>query len=304
MEQQIVEALKAKGVRDSSIRLYLSNLRRLNEGQELKNLSFLKNVKVVEDKISHLKPTTRRSYYISISTVLKDLPNTEQILPLYYDKMMEMNKELKVNNEKSLSQTENWKSQDEIVHKWDELRQEIDLKKTRNITEDYYRKVLDFFILSLYVLQPPRRNMDYQNNFIVRKWNDKMIKDINYTDIFRKMFIFNNYKTSGTYSSQTIEMTPELLQIFNYYLKLHPLRQELKEGKAIPLLCTIKGQAFTKNNDITRVLQRIFKAKIGASMLRNIYLTSKYSAVLDELKKDTANMATSLSTAENQYIKV
>ena len=38
-------------------------------------------------------------------------------------------------------------------------------------------------------------------------------------------------------------------------------------------------------------------------MLRNIFLTDKYTDVMSELKNDTKNMGTSVSTALNNYIK-
>jgi hypothetical protein len=38
-------------------------------------------------------------------------------------------------------------------------------------------------------------------------------------------------------------------------------------------------------------------------MLRNIFLTDKYSDVIEELKKDTSAMGTSVGTAMNNYIK-
>jgi len=38
-------------------------------------------------------------------------------------------------------------------------------------------------------------------------------------------------------------------------------------------------------------------------MLRNMYLTNKYSGVIDELKSDTKDMSTSIGVALNNYIK-
>ena len=38
-------------------------------------------------------------------------------------------------------------------------------------------------------------------------------------------------------------------------------------------------------------------------MLRNIYLSSKYSKMMNELKEDTADMGTSVNVALNTYIK-
>ena len=38
-------------------------------------------------------------------------------------------------------------------------------------------------------------------------------------------------------------------------------------------------------------------------MFRNMYLSNKYSNVIEELKDDVADMSTSLGTALNNYIK-
>ena len=38
-------------------------------------------------------------------------------------------------------------------------------------------------------------------------------------------------------------------------------------------------------------------------MLRNLYLTNKYGDIVEELKKDTTDMGTSVDTALSTYIK-
>ena len=57
------------------------------------------------------------------------------------------------------------------------------------------------------------------------------------------------------------------------------------------------------STEITKILNKIFNKKISSSMLRNIFLTDKYSGVIDELKKETSAMSTSVNTALNNYIK-
>ena len=50
-------------------------------------------------------------------------------------------------------------------------------------------------------------------------------------------------------------------------------------------------------------MNKIFNGKkIGSSLLRNIYLTNKYSGVMEQLNQDVSNMGTSVSNAMNQYI--
>jgi hypothetical protein len=63
------------------------------------------------------------------------------------------------------------------------------------------------------------------------------------------------------------------------------------------------SEPINKSGDITKILNKIFGRKIGSSMLRNIYLTSKYGVMMQELKDDTSDMGTSVDVALNTYIK-
>ena len=53
---------------------------------------------------------------------------------------------------------------------------------------------------------------------------------------------------------------------------------------------------------MTRILNKIFGKSVGSSLLRNLYLTNKYGDIVEELKKDTKNMATSVDVALSTYI--
>jgi len=46
-----------------------------------------------------------------------------------------------------------------------------EIKNKRIITEPQYNKLLDLVILSLYTLQPPRRNIDYMKMNVVKKYD-------------------------------------------------------------------------------------------------------------------------------------
>ena len=72
----------------------------------------------------------------------------------------------------------------------------------------------------------------------------------------------------------------------------------------VHFLVHIDDEAIDKSGDITKILNKIFGRNIGSSMLRNIYLSSKYSGMMKDLKKDTADMGTSVDVAINTYIKI
>jgi len=92
--------------------------------------------------------------------------------------------------------------------------------------------------------------------------------------------------------------------VIQLYLKYHPLKAELKKKEYdIPFLVDEQGKALENSTEITKILNKIFGKKISSSMLRNIFLTDKYGDVMEELKKDTKAMATSVDVAMNNYIK-
>ena len=64
------------------------------------------------------------------------------------------------------------------------------------------------------------------------------------------------------------------------------------------------GNTLDNNNDITRILYRIFDGKkVGSSMLRKIFLTNKYGETIKDMEQDVAKMGTSIDTAQNHYVK-
>ena len=73
-----------------------------------------------------------------------------------------------------------------------------------------------------------------------------------------------------------------------YYLK----RSSLSKGdKFLPV---------DKENGITRILNKIFGKKVGSSMLRHIYLSSKYN--ITEMKEDADAMGHS-TKEQKDYLK-
>jgi len=271
--------------------IYSKNLIRLNDGEPIKNYNFLKKVDVIMSKIEHLKPNSRRTYLISIVSTLKKIPELQKIYKIYYDKMMELNKNLKVNNEKSESQKENWISQEEVLKIYNEYEEKyLPLLKLKKVNAKQWDDILDFIVLSLYVLNEPRRNKDLDDDY----------KNFNYYLPYDANFCFFNYKTGHTYHLQEIPVNEKLQSILLQYLKLHPH----KKTKNYFLLVDYDGEPLEQVNDITRILNHIFKRKIGVSMLRNIYLTDKFQKPMEILKDTAHNMGTSSGTIQNNYIKI
>jgi hypothetical protein len=293
---------------DSSIKLYTKNILRLNNDVEPKNLNFLKDVEKILERINKYKPTTQRSYLIAIVSLLKELPKMKKVHDKYYELMMGMNKELKENNTKSDSQKDNWMDQEQVKEVYNNLENEVKamIENKKKLNADEYNKLLKYFLLSLYVLQKPRRNMDYQKMLISKSSvPTDLNNEFNYLDLENGKFIFNNYKTKGTYKTQEVDVTPEMKKVIDIFLKFHPCKKYMKTKKdLIMMLVNYDETPFENNNDITRMLNKIFGKKIGVSMLRSIYLTDKFGNDVEQLKETSQEMGTSNSTILNNYIKV
>lgn len=296
-EDDLIKILIEKGLSDRSIALYIKVLRKINDNQPLKNLKFLKDVNNVLEKIKDYKDTTQRNMIIAIVSVLKTLKKDYK---KYYDIMMDKTKLLneKPKNEKSKEQNENWMEWNEIIDKYNELGKNINLKN-RKLDEENYNNLLKYLILSLYVLLPPRRNQDYLKMYIS---NNPKNNDVNYLDLKKKQFIFNIYKTSKKDGQIIISIPDDLMNIIKFYIKFHPDKKLLKK-EDIPFLVFYNGNKIEADNAITRILNSIFNKKIGASMLRHIYLSGKYSNVLKEQEKDSKLMSHNLQT-QKDYIKI
>ena len=304
--EDLNELFTAKNITESSKKLYLANLTRLNGGP-IKNLKFLNDVEAIQEKLKKYKPNTQRSYIISIVSLMKSLKEKQKkyakLYDSYYAILDTMNKSLKDNTEKTEKEEKEWIGQDAVKEKFEtNMKLLEELKDKKKLTSEEYEKLLHLVVLSLFVLQKPRRNKDYQDAYIVKKYKPELGTDKNYLDLFKNEFHFNNYKTQGTYKTQTCEANPLLREIIDFYLRFHPLKAKLREGP-IPLLVDEKGEPFTQNNSLTRMLYKIFGSKIGSSMLRKLYLTDKYADVMKEMKADTEAMGTSTGTAQTNYIK-
>ena len=268
----------------ASRKLYMGNLTRLNGG-EFKNLNFVKKTEPILERIATLKPNTGRSYLIALVSATRDKAPFKKAHDLFYSAMMESNKALRDQSAKTDSYKEKEMPQIDIEAKQKELESVLSVKK---MTAADYAKLQQLVLLSLYTLTPPRRSLDYTE----LKWGPAEENLFNYFD--GKNFTFNRFKTQKTYSTQVVPVPPELVRILKFWHK-HQKPSEF-------VLVNIRGGKMTSPS-LNKALGAIFGVKMGPSMLRSIFLSNKFGAIMQELKKDTKAMGTSVDTAQNVYIK-
>jgi integrase len=137
----------------------------------------------------------------------------------------------------------------------------------------------------------PRRSQDWIR-FKIRNFDTDVD---NWLD--KKVFVFNQFKTSKHTGQQRVDCPPELYRILRKWIRFNKLDYLFVNVKLEPLtsvsygqkLCSIWGAPPGKTNGY------------GTNQFRHIYLTNKYANTLD-LQDDMKNMGSSIDCAK-YYIK-
>ena len=308
--ENLESKLKESGLAEGSIKLYLSNLHTLNRKLPFTNLNFLKKTKDIEDIIRGYSESTQKSFLSSIITtlnVIDDKTTFKKTYAHYTNLLAKYRKNTdKPASGRTAKQDRNWINWEEIMTIKQDLADKVSkLNPKSSITENDWNTILKYMVLSLFTDIPPRRNLDYLVMYIVSKNNLMADTAKNYYTPDDPKFIFNRYKTQYKYGQQTesIKDNQPLISTINTYLSFHPnLRgKKLTKHFISPFLVKYSGEPLPAQNSITRILNSIFKKNLGSSLLRHIYLTSKYADKVEDMKKTASAMGHSVSQ-QRDYI--
>jgi len=280
-------------VSESTKKLYLHNLKKLN-GSPPTSIKFLKDTTAILEKLEELKPNTRKSYLIAIVKALKDIggkPNMA-LYDVYYPYLETLNKQGQDNSKMTGGELLNWVKEDEIEEQTKMFEDFVNKIKTkRKLTEEETKILQDYIIFSLYTKTIPRRATDYTRMVVGNPTEDK---SVNY--YHKGTFYFNNYKTKGTYGTQTIGVPSQLDTLLKFWLKF--------KSKESPFLLLNKDKPFTQSSYITKILNTIFGRKVSVNMLRKYYATETHGAEQKKLQETATAMGNSPATLKNNYIKI
>jgi len=292
-------------IADSTASAYIRTLYNLNAERPFNNLAWLKNIESVNLRLSDYAKSTQKTAVVAIVSSLslfKDKPTYKKIYTHWYNVMMSnsaesRNEDTSVKTEK---QKDNWLDWEVVKSHEQRLQTEVD-EMGKDIVPSQWETVLSMMVLSLYTEFAPRRNQDYQFMNVVKTLKQVTESDVNYIVLDSKVFIFNKYKTSKAHGQQEFPIPDRLMEIIKLYLSKHPLLRDKKPRVLnVPFLVHSDGTPFTAVNSITRILNRIFGKRIGSTMLRHVYLSSKYD--VKEMDEDAERMGHT-SEVQHTYMK-
>lgn len=195
-------------------------------------------------------------------------------------------------------QKENFLPWDKIVEIYNKLKQvATPLFKLNpdNIKNDIFDLLKHYVVLSLYVLTPPRRALDYTAMKVKNFDHADGSKDNYILDVKGKwFFVFNNYKNASRLGKQTVEVPKNLKNILKNWLRFN--------NKSDYLIPSRTGGRI-QDNKINSMLNEIFKRNIGVTLLRHAFITDRYGKVdLNDMHEDAEKLGSSSIQTMLQYV--
>ena len=276
---------KRPNLSDKSINTYASVLKTIMKNLEFDDVKQLDNDKKVLEYLKEMKPNTRKTRLSALFVLTENEAYKKHML----EDVNAYNNSMKsqVKNDKEI---ENWITKDELFEIYNVLKKDTNvLFRKKNKTMADLQDIQSFVMLSLFVLLPPRRALDYSEMKItnIDKANDNYIKGNN--------LVFNIYKTSKQKGQQVLAIPKELKSILNKWIKNNTTDYLLFDNKGNKLTSVKINQRFKK----------LFGKSFSVNMFRKLYLSDKYSNTMTEMKnleKDMEKMGSSKSQV-NHYVK-
>jgi len=284
----------------NTLKTYMASIRKI---QSIVNVdadtvdALIKNREEIAKQLAEVQtPMVRKSKISVIITILDDKHNDhseelDEALKFYRKEMTldaaKVDKR-ELSQELSDKQKEHLITQEEVMKVYNQLKAEASpLMKKGTLTRKQFETIQNFVLLSMYVLIPPRRSMDYAV-FKIRNFNEASDSEDNYMVNYNKnkrkglaSFVFNTYKNSKRLGRQVINDIPKTLEKIIEMWKTY--------NKSDYLLINNQGKPVSQSK-IASWLNDIFGGRqISTSMLRHIFLTSKYKDVDLQDLTDTAN---------------
>jgi len=281
------EVLKDKrpNLSDKSINTYASVLKTIMKNMKFDTVKQLDNDKKVLEYLVEMKPNTRKTRLSALFVLTENEAYKKNML----EDVNAYNNSMK-SQTKNDKETENWITKDELFEIYNNLKKDTNVlfrKKNKNMSD--LQDIQAFVMLSLFVLLPPRRALDYSEMKIknIDKTKDNYIKGNN--------LIFNIYKTSKQKGQQIIEVPKQLKSILNKWVKINTTDYLLFDNKGGKLTSVKINQRFKK----------LFGKNFSVNMFRKLFLSTKYADTMEQMKnleKDMEKMGSSKSQV-NHYVK-
>lgn len=299
----ITETFNNADISSRSKIAYTNRLMLIDPSGGTSGIDYFTDTNNILEKLAGKSVNTKKSTLASILSLFKYYGKTSKKInkarDIYKSELIDVNTKIySKSNELSEEKKDNWVSKEDITKKlnsYGRRYKNIIKKDPKKLTDDEYKTLLEYVILSLYTMTPPRRDRDYFLMFIN---SDKY----NELDMEKQQFVFRDYKDMKALGDQIIDIPDKLFKVIKEYVRITSDRFQIDEDKPVKFLVKPSGR-FILRGDIRKYLSNVFERNVGATSLRRTFATEKYKNKTDEMKSDSYQMGTSSYQLKNFYIK-
>tara|TARA_R100000654_G_scaffold75178_2_gene111817 strand:- start:9467 stop:10393 length:927 start_codon:yes stop_codon:yes gene_type:complete len=289
--------------KESTIKMYVSNLNKLMKIFEKDNLNFLNEVDKVKKKLEDKHFTTQRNYYNSIIVYLMSKDKDNKTIEKYNEVRDELNKKYTENQQSGIiseKQKNNFIELNELQDMVKQIQKDLDipkLKKKDKLTQKEYKLLQVYVILEILIRIPMRNDLSNLEKITRREYNkltDKQKEDNNYLviDKTKMQFIMNDYKTSKRYKEKVINVPKDLEKIIRMYIRKNGDSKNL-----FPISRNALSQLLIKTS------KKYLNKSISTTMIRKIVASDLLKDVKEKEKELSNKMGTDIDTIKSVYVK-
>ena len=300
-------------VKENTVKQYEVNLRKLQKLYDTDNYDFLSKPDDVMNKIKDLHYLSQRNMLNAIIVLLMALNHDEkydELLITYGDLRDELNDKYSDEQKSGVisdKQSKNFTDIEAIYKMINDMAEDlkpIKKKSKDDITKKEMQLLQAYVLFNIYSRMPMRNDvagMMAINQAAYKKLSEDEKKENNYLVVPSKgniYFVLNKYKTSKKYQELDLPIEDkDLRKILRYYLKMNGMGVLFKTSTGKPLTRTELSKVLLKYS------QKYMNKSISTTLLRKIYLSSKYGDMKKELEKDNKVMGHSKAVALDTYVK-
>ena len=288
--------------KETTIKMYVSNLNKLMKIFETDDLNFLKDIDKVKEKLADKHFTTQRNYYNSIIVYLMSKDKDNKQIEKYNEVRDELNKKYTDQQQSGVisdKQKNNFIELDELKAMIESIRKDLNIPqlKKKEISSKEYKLLQVYVILEILVRIPMRNDLSNLIKISKRDYNkltDKQKEDNNYLVIEKTAmkFIMNDYKTSKKYKEKIIDIPKDLEKILRMYIKKNGSSENL-----FPLSRNAMSQLLIKTS------KKYLNKSISTTMIRKIVASELLGDVVKAEKELSNKMGTDIDTIKSVYVK-
>tara|TARA_R110002050_G_scaffold43811_6_gene104690 strand:+ start:1606 stop:2565 length:960 start_codon:yes stop_codon:yes gene_type:complete len=298
-------------LKTNTIKQYVTNLNKLQKLFDTDSYDFLSDTDKVMEKISDLHYLSQRNILNAVVVLLMALNYDEK-----YDKLLEeygkLRDELndKYSDEQksgiiSDKQSANFATIEEVYEMINQMATELKpIKKKTELSKKEFSLLQAYTLFNIYARMPMRNDVAGMEAIHKRAYNKLSAEEKkaeNYLVISKNgmFFVLNKYKTAKKYEELNLPIEDKSLKkIIRFYLK--------HNGMGV-LFKTSTGKSITRT-ELSKLLIKFSKKymnkSISTTLLRKIYLSSKYGDMKKEMEADSKVLGHDVaSTGMKVYVK-